>query len=190
TIEGWPDATTQVGAQLEQLLPRFGAVVRRDGHSLTVDGGLGLRGGAALPGVTLDLSEAGELAPTFAALAALASGPSRLTGIGHLRGHETDRLAALRANIERLGGSVIELDGAEGGGLAIEPAPLHGGPWLAYEDHRIATSGALIGLVVSGVEVDDIGSTAKTLPEFPELWDELLRGPAAASVAPINWLAL
>ncbi|HEY4224379.1 MAG TPA: 3-phosphoshikimate 1-carboxyvinyltransferase [Pseudolysinimonas sp.] len=186
TIDGWPDATTQVGAQLERLLPRFGAVVHRDGRSLTVDGGAGVRGGAALPGVTLDLSEAGELAPTLAALAALASGPSTLTGIGHLRGHETDRLAALREDLERLGGSVAERED----GLAITPAPLHGGPWLAYEDHRMATSGALIGLAVEGVEVDDIGTTAKTLPEFPRLWAEMLRGPAAVSAAPVNWLAL
>jgi len=191
TIDGWPDATTQVGAQLEQLLPRFGAVVRRDGQALTVDGGAGVPrpghdGGAALPAVDLDLSEAGELAPTFAILAALASGPSRITGIGHLRGHETDRLAALRADLERLGGSVTELDD----GLAIEPAPLHGGPWLAHEDHRMATSGALLGLAVDGIEVDDIGSTAKTLPEFPELWEQLLHGPAAINVEPINWLAL
>jgi 3-phosphoshikimate 1-carboxyvinyltransferase len=186
TIDGWPDATTQVGAELEQLLPRFGAAVSRSNGALTVDGGLGVRGGATLPGVELDLSGAGELAPTLAVLAVLASAPSQLTGIAHLRGHETDRLAALRADIERLGGSVTELDD----GLAIEPAPLHGGPWLAYEDHRMATSGALLGLVVDGIEVDDIGTTAKTLPEFPQLWDELLRGPAAASIAPINWLVL
>jgi 3-phosphoshikimate 1-carboxyvinyltransferase len=187
TIDGWPDHTTQVGALLEQLLPRFGAAVRREGGALTVDGGAGVRGGAALPGVDLDLSEAGELAPTLAALAALASGPSRLTGIGHLRGHETDRLAALRDDLARLGGSVTELDD----GLAIEPAPLRGGPWLAYDDHRMATSGALLGLAVEGVEVDDIGSTAKTLPEFPELWSEMLGVRAAAdAVAPINWLAL
>ena len=191
TIDGWPDVTTQVGAQLEQLLPRFGAVVRRDGHALTVDGGAGVRraggdDGGGLPGVDLDLSEAGELAPTLAILAALASEPSRLTGIGHLRGHETDRLAALCSNIERLGGSVTELED----GLAIDPAPLHGGPWLAYEDHRMATGGALLGLAVPGVEVDDIGTTAKTLPEFPELWKQLLHGPAAARVEPINWLAL
>jgi 3-phosphoshikimate 1-carboxyvinyltransferase len=188
TIDGWPDRTTQVGAQLERLLPRFGAVVRRDGDALTVDGGAGVRGGAALPGVDLDLSEAGELAPTLAALAALASQPTRLTGIGHLRGHETDRLAALRADIERLGGSVTELDD----GLAIDPAPLHGGPWLAYDDHRMATSGALLGLAVEGVEVDDIGSTAKTLPEFPELWSSMLLGrhATADAAAPINWLAL
>ncbi len=186
TIDGWPDATTQVGAQLEQLLPRFGAAVRREGGALTVDGGAGVRGGSALPGVALDLSDAGELAPTLAALAALASGPSTLTGIGHLRGHEADRLAALREDLVRLGGTVTELED----GLAIEPAELHGGPWLAYEDHRMATSGALIGLAVEGVEIDDIGTTAKTLPEFPELWEQLLRGPAATGAAPVDWLAL
>ena len=186
TIDGWPDVTTQVGAQLEHLLPRFGASVSRSGGALTVDGGLGIRGGGTLQGVELDLSEAGELAPTLATLAALASAPSRLTGIAHLRGHETDRLAALRDDIEGLGGSVTELDD----GLAIAPEPLHGGAWKAFDDHRMATSGALIGLVVDGVEVDDIASTAKTLPEFPELWSEMLRGPAAFSVEPINWLAL
>jgi 3-phosphoshikimate 1-carboxyvinyltransferase len=186
TIDGWPATTTQVGAQLEQLLPRFGATVSRSGGSLTVDGGLGVRGGVALEGVDVDLSEAGELAPTLAALASLASGPSRLTGISHLRGHETDRLAALRTDIEGLGGSVTELDD----GLAITPAPLHAGAWKAFEDHRMATSGALIGLVIDGVEVDDIGSTAKTLPQFPELWSEMLHGSAALSSRPVNWLAL
>jgi 3-phosphoshikimate 1-carboxyvinyltransferase len=175
TIEGWPDATTQVGDHLATLLPRFGATVTRDGGALTVDGGAGLRGGTTLPGVDLDLSEGGELAPTFAALAALAGAPGRITGIGHLRGHETDRLAALAAELTALGGRVTELDD----GLAFEPAELHGGPWRSYQDHRMATTGALIGLVVDGIEVDDIATTAKTLPEFPQLWGDMLRGPDA-----------
>lgn len=166
TIEGWPATTTQVGAHLEQLLPLFGATVTRSGSSLTVDGGAGVRGGAALPGVDLDLSMGGELAPPLVALAALASGPSRITGIGHLRGHETDRLAALAAEITALGGDVTELED----GLAITPRPLHGGAWKSYEDHRMATAGALLGLVVPGISIDDIGTTAKTLPQFPELW--------------------
>lgn len=173
TIDGWPDATTQVGDQLATLLPRFGATATRTGGALTLDGGAGIRGGAILPGIDLDLSEAGELAPTFAALAALAGSPGRITGIGHLRGHETDRLAALAAELNALGGTVTELDD----GLAFEPAPLHGGPWRSYEDHRMATTGALIGLAVEDVEVDDIATTAKTLPEFPQLWSDMLRGP-------------
>ncbi|MEO5921004.1 MAG: 3-phosphoshikimate 1-carboxyvinyltransferase [Pseudolysinimonas sp.] len=193
TIEGWPDATTQVGDHLATLLPRFGATVTRtpdddrDGSpssSLTVDGGAGLRGGVPLPGVDLDLSEGGELAPTFAALAALAGSPGRIIGIGHLRGHETDRLAALATELNALGGRVTELDD----GLAFEPAELHGGLWRSYEDHRMATTGALIGLAVDGIEVDDIATTAKTLPEFPELWGDLVRGPDAGPAT--TWISI
>ena len=168
TIEGWPDATTQVGAELEHLLPRFGATVTRSAHALTVTGGGPVRG------VDLDLSAGGELAPALVALAALSAEPSTITGIGHLRGHETDRLAALAADLNGLGGAVTELED----GLSIEPRELHSGAWAAYEDHRMATAGAIVGLVASGVEVDDIGTTAKTLPQFPELWAAMLGNDA------------
>jgi 3-phosphoshikimate 1-carboxyvinyltransferase len=170
-IEGWPETTTQVGAELATLLPLFGATIRRDGDALIVDGGVGIRGGGHLPGVDLDLSAAGELAPSIVALAALADSPSRITGIGHLRGHETDRLAALAAEITALGGDVTETDD----GLTVNPRALHGGSWRSYEDHRMATAGAIIGLAVPGVQIDDIGTTAKTLPQFPELWAGMTR---------------
>ncbi|MDI2097418.1 3-phosphoshikimate 1-carboxyvinyltransferase [Ruicaihuangia caeni] len=179
TIDDWPATTTQVGAHLEELLPRFGASVTRHGDALTVDGGDGVRGGAQLPGVELDLSEGGELAPALVALAALAAGPSRITGIGHLRGHETDRLAALAAEINGLGGAVTELED----GLELQPRKLHGGPWKAYADHRMATSGSIIGLAVEGVAIDDIATTSKTLPEFPELWRGMLSHDGAGSDA-------
>jgi 3-phosphoshikimate 1-carboxyvinyltransferase len=182
TITGWPDETTQVGAHLEQLLPLFGATVSRRDGNLTVDGGAGLIGGATISGVDLDLSLGGELAPALVALAALADGPSRITGIGHLRGHETDRLAALAAEINALGGSVTELDD----GLAIDPRPLHGGLWHSYEDHRMATAGAIIGLAISGVLIDDIATTAKTLPQFPELWLRSLLGTHPAPGDPLS----
>ncbi|MFM9877540.1 MAG: 3-phosphoshikimate 1-carboxyvinyltransferase [Rhodoglobus sp.] len=169
TITGWPETTTQVGAHLAELLPRFGATVTRDATSLTVTGT------GEIAGVHLDLSTGGELAPALVALAALASGGSTITGIGHLRGHETDRLAALTAEITGLGGAVTELDD----GLEIEPRELHGGPWRTYEDHRMATAGAIIGLAVPGVEVDDIATTAKTLPQFPALWATMLSEPHA-----------
>lgn len=182
SISGWPDATTQVGAQLERLLPLWGATVARRGDALVVDGGAGVVGGVRLPGVDLDLGEAGELSPVLVALAALAEGPSRITGIGHLRGHETDRLAALASNIADLGGSVRELDD----GLAIEPRPLVGGPWKAWGDHRMAHAGAVIGLAVPGVQVDDIASTAKTMPEFPQLWMQTVGAAPAAGVDPLT----
>lgn len=181
SIEGWPPATTQVGDQLERLLGLFGATARREGGALTIDGGAGVLGGSPLPGIDLDLSEGGELAPALVAVAALAGGQSRITGIGHLRGHETDRLAALAAELNGLGGAVAVLED----GLAIEPRPLHGGLWHSYGDHRMATAGAIIGLAVDGIEIEDIAATAKTLPEFPALWLDLVH-PQAAAVDPLS----
>jgi len=177
TVPHWPDSTTQVGDQLRELLPAFGASVSLDGDRLTVtgvaEGGIG-----RISGVELHVPEAGELAPTLVGLAALAAHgtgagdgeASRITGIGHIRHHETDRIAALVAEINDLGGRAEELED----GIAIHPATLHGGLWGAYADHRMATTGAVIGLRVPGVEVDDIASTSKTMPEFPELWARML----------------
>jgi 3-phosphoshikimate 1-carboxyvinyltransferase len=172
SISGWPAETTQVGNDLLELLPLFGATVRRDGDTVTVTGGRDEQGRAVIHGVSLDLTTGGELAPALVALAALAGTPSTITGIGHIRHHETDRLAALANEINKLGGAVTELED----GLHIEPAPLHGGVWHSYEDHRMATAGAMIGLAVAGVQVENIGTTSKTLPEFPELWADLVAG--------------
>jgi 3-phosphoshikimate 1-carboxyvinyltransferase len=171
SIEGWPKNTTQVGADVPRILESFGATFTLSDSTLTLDGGTGWRHGATIPGVDLDLSHAGELAPTVISLAALASSPSVFRGIGHLRGHETDRLAALVENIRALGGNAEETTD----GIALTPAPLDGGLWKAFTDHRMATSGALLGLGVRGVVVDDISSTGKTLPEFPDLWAALVK---------------
>jgi 3-phosphoshikimate 1-carboxyvinyltransferase len=169
TVTGWPAHSTQPGALLGDILAEMGARVSRRHGALTVTGEGPVRG------VDLDLSAAGELAPTIVALAAFADAPSRLHGIGHIRGHETDRIAALVAELRGLGGEAEELDD----GIRIVPRPLHGGLWHAYHDHRMATTGALVGLAVEGVAVDDIGTTAKTLPEFPELWSRMLGNAAA-----------
>jgi 3-phosphoshikimate 1-carboxyvinyltransferase len=168
TISGWPPHTTQVGADLIELLPLFGAEVSLNGRELTVTSDGSIRG------VTLDLRTGGELAPTLVALAALAEGPSEITGIGHIRHHETDRLAALATEINGLGGRVTELDD----GLSIEPRPLSGGVWRSYHDHRMSTAGALIGLRVPGVDIENIGATRKTLPQFTELWFRMLHDDA------------
>ena len=170
TIPDWPETTTQVGADLAEYLPLFGATVSRDSRGLTVDGGVGLRGGKSIPGVTLDLSTGGELAPALIALAALSNEPSEFHGIAHLRGHKTDRLAALVAEINGLGGNATELPD----GIRLEPAVLHGGEWKSYHDHRMATAGAIIGLAIDGVEVENIATTSKTLPDFPRMWAEML----------------
>ncbi|MEV7528537.1 3-phosphoshikimate 1-carboxyvinyltransferase [Agrococcus sediminis] len=166
-LDGWADGTTQVGRLLPELLAPFGATSSVADGSLTIEAV-----GGEIPGATLDMHAAGELAPTIVALGALASGPVEVTGIGHIRGHETDRIQALVDDIAALGGSATALPD----GIRVEPAPLTGGPWRAYDDHRIATAGAVVGLRVPGVEVDDIGATAKTIPEFPELWAAMLAG--------------
>lgn len=184
TINHWPDDTTQVGADLIELLPLWGATITREGDALTIDGGDGLLGGGALPGVDVDLSRGGELAPALVALCSLASGPSTITGIGHLRGHETDRLAALVAEINGLGGQATELDD----GIHLEPSPLHAGQWKTYGDHRMAHAAAVIGLAVPNVELDDVRVVSKTLPEFVELWDSLLGRTVTVSPADTSLL--
>ncbi|MHC5558163.1 3-phosphoshikimate 1-carboxyvinyltransferase [Kocuria sp. U4B] len=164
SVPRWPERTTQGGDHWKHILPAFGAQVE------LADGTFTVTGPEVVTGVDLDLSEAGELAPTVAAICAVATTPSRLRGIAHLRGHETDRLAALVAEINRLGGDAEETED----GLLVRPATLHRGTWHSYEDHRMATAGAVVGLVVRDVLVEDIATTAKTLPEFPQLWAELV----------------
>jgi 3-phosphoshikimate 1-carboxyvinyltransferase len=175
TISGWPEETTQVGNDLLEYLPLFGASVTRDGDRVTVTGAQDKQGQPYVRGVTLDLTTGGELAPALIAIAALSQEPSVITGIGHIRHHETDRLAALAREINKLGGAVTELED----GLQIVPRELHGGVWESYEDHRMATAGAIIGLRLEGVEVENIATTSKTLPEFAALWSALVEKPSS-----------
>ena len=163
-IADWPMKTTQPGDQLRTILADMGAQFSFG------DNGLTIIGTGEIHGIDVDLHDVGELTPSIAALAALADSPSHLRGIGHLRKHETDRLAALTREINALGGNVIEEETA----LHITPAPLHAGVFHTYDDHRLATAGAVLGLVVEGIEVENIATTRKTLPDFPGLWSSLL----------------
>jgi 3-phosphoshikimate 1-carboxyvinyltransferase len=163
-VPRWPERTTQAGDRLRELLAAMGADIQLRNAELTVSAG------DQLLGLDANLHEVGELTPVIAALATLASTPSYLSGIAHLRGHETDRLAALASEIKRLGGDVVE----EADALAIHPRPLHAGVWHSYADHRMATAGAVIGLTVDGVVIDDIGATSKTLPDFPGMWSAMV----------------
>jgi len=167
SIPNWPSGTTQVGDMWRSILATMGAEVSLQDGTLTVTGGQEIKGA--------DFDETSELAPTVAALCALAASPSRLTGIAHLRGHETDRLAALVAEINRLGGDAEET----ADGLVIRPAALHAGVVHSYADHRMATAGAILGLAVEGVKVEDIATTSKTMPEFPDMWVRMLESAGA-----------
>ncbi|GAA3095737.1 3-phosphoshikimate 1-carboxyvinyltransferase [Pseudonocardia yunnanensis] len=167
TVLGWPTDSTQPGAEILSVLTQAGCTVEPGPDGMTV------RGPDALAGVDVDLHDASELTPTVAAVAALATGPSWIRGVAHIRGHETDRLAALATEINALGGDVTEMPD----GLEIRPVPLTAPadrPWGAYADHRMATAGALIGLVVPGVTIDDVACTDKTIPDFPARWSALV----------------
>ncbi|HEX4654730.1 MAG TPA: 3-phosphoshikimate 1-carboxyvinyltransferase [Mycobacteriales bacterium] len=164
----WKPTSCQPGAELPTLLSAFGARTHLTDGVLTVSGG-------EVTGATLDLRNAGELTPVLAAVAAVAGTPSTLTGIGYLRGHETDRLAALARELTGLGASVQEL----ADGLTISPGPLTGGPFHSYADHRLVMAAAVIGLVVPGVEVDDASAVTKTYPDFVEQWSEFVGGAAS-----------
>jgi 3-phosphoshikimate 1-carboxyvinyltransferase len=109
----------------------------------------------------------------LAATCALARGPSYLRGIAHIRGHETDRLAALATELRGLGADVTERPD----GLDLRPARLHGGVFHSYADHRMAHAGSVLGAAVDGVAIDDVAATAKTFPEFPEVWARLVDAP-------------
>jgi 3-phosphoshikimate 1-carboxyvinyltransferase len=166
TVPGWPERTWQPGDQLPGLLERLGA-----GCTLTPQG-LTVRGRGTIHGIDADLSDVSELTPVVAAVCALADRPSRLSGIAHIKGHETDRLAALARQLSGLGAGVTET----GDGLAILPRPLRGAVFETYDDHRLAHAAAVIGLVVPGVRLTDVACTGKTLPEFPALWSAMVTG--------------
>jgi 3-phosphoshikimate 1-carboxyvinyltransferase len=165
-IPGWPGRTHQAGDTLRHLFAEMGGSCTLGTEGLTA------RGPDELLGIDVDLHDVGELAPVVAAACALATSPSTLRGIAHLRLHETDRLAALARELTALGANVEELDD----GLRIDPAPLHGGIFRTYDDHRLATAAAVLGLVVPGIFVENVETTAKTMPEFVELWRNMLEG--------------
>ena len=165
-IKDWPRKTTQPGDQLRQIFSEMG------GEIDFVDQGLRVRSSGHIRGIDIDLGDVGELTPVIAALASLADSPSYLRGIGHLRLHETDRLSALKNELTALGAEVLEEESA----LRINPKPMKAGVFHTYDDHRLATAGALIGLAVDGVEVENIETTGKTITDFPALWSQLLNG--------------
>lgn len=176
-IPNWPTETNQVGQYWVPILRELGAKVELKNTSGETTLVVSAPAGHRWPGVTMDMSAYGELAPTLAALCVLADSPSQLTGIGHLRGHETNRLAAIVTEIRRVGGQAQELpDGLQiiplsEGRKSLQAATLH-----SYADHRMGTFGAILGLAIPGVRVQDIECTAKTLPDFPKRWQAMLAG--------------
>ncbi|HMG65590.1 MAG TPA: 3-phosphoshikimate 1-carboxyvinyltransferase, partial [Streptosporangiaceae bacterium] len=169
TIAGWPAASLQAAGQILDTLTAMGAVVT------PVPGGLRVSGTGTISGITASLAEIGELTPVLVALAALADGPSEFTGVGHIRTHETDRLAALAGEIGALGGAVTERPD----GLRIEPRPLRAGGTVfdSHDDHRLVMAAAVLGLAVPGLRVHNAETVGKTFPRFGAAWQRMLERP-------------
>lgn len=175
-VPGWPQHTTQAGDAIRDIFDTMG------GDILFTREGLVVTGPDRPEGLDVDLHDVGELTPVVAAVAALAASPSRLRGIAHLRGHETDRLAAIAEQLGTLGAAVRLHDD----GLDIAPRPLRGALLRSYADHRMAMAAAVLGLAVDGVLIDDVATTSKTMPDFVQRWtgmiaDAALTGPFAGS---------
>jgi 3-phosphoshikimate 1-carboxyvinyltransferase len=167
SINDWPTKTAQPGDQLRGIFTSMGAKIELSEKELTISGT------GQITGIDIDLGNVGELTPSIAAVASLATTQSTLRGIAHLRMHETDRLAALANEINNLGGSVTEGPGE----LLIKPTKMSATQiFNSYEDHRMATAGAIIGLAVEGITVENIETTRKTLPDFPGMWQAMLNG--------------
>ncbi|MFX4272991.1 3-phosphoshikimate 1-carboxyvinyltransferase [Propionibacteriaceae bacterium Y1685] len=164
TVPHWPITTNQPGDRLRHIFGQFGCETSLDEDGFTI------RGGTHLDGIDVDLSEASELTPVVAAIAALAQNTSHIHGVAHIRLHETDRLAALERELSNIGSRVEQNED----GLKIHPAMLYGNTFATYGDHRMAQAGALLGLVVHDVVLDDVGVTSKTMPEFPMLWQQMI----------------
>ena len=154
TVPGWPARTTQAGDALREIVTLMG------GTAELTDEGLTVTGTGTLRGLDYDLHDVGELTPAVAALCLVADSPSHLRGVAHIRGHETDRIAALATEFNSMGGHVTETDD----GLTIRPSALNGGPFRTYADHRMAHAGVIIGLAVPGVQVEDVATTVEDLP--------------------------
>jgi 3-phosphoshikimate 1-carboxyvinyltransferase len=163
TVLDWPSSTTQAGDALREIVTLLG------GSAELTDEGLVVTGTGTLHGIDYDLHDVGELTPAVAAMCLLASTPSHLRGVAHIRGHETDRISAIANEFNSMGGHVTETED----GLTIRPAPLNGGPFRTYADHRMAHAGVIIGLGVPGVLVEDVATTAKTFPDFAGVWSGL-----------------
>ncbi len=166
TVPSWPTSTTQAGDAMRGVLTQMGAYITHTPEGLQITGPIA----GSLRGIDINLHDVGELTPVIAAVAATANSPSRLRGVGHLRGHETDRLAALEAELSRVGAHVRQHDD----GLSIEPAALHGAQLQTYGDHRMAMAAAVLGAAVPGVSVIDVATTAKTYPGFADVWTALV----------------
>ena len=177
TIADWPADSLQAADAILQVLTMIGA-----SHSVSEDG-LTITGSGTIGGIEADLRDVPELCLPLAAVAALADGPSVLTGVGHIRLQETDRLAAIAKELDAIGGDVTETEDS----ITIRPRPLRvpaGHAWDSYNDHRMVMAGAVLGLAVPGIDILNVATVGKTFPEFTEFWGRLVASGGTGEPTP------
>jgi 3-phosphoshikimate 1-carboxyvinyltransferase len=155
TVLGIPEKSLQGDVAFVDVLAAMGCRVERCSSGITVHG-------RPLRGIDVDMSAISDTVLTLAAVACFADGATIIRNVGHIRHKETDRLAALAAELRKLGAEVEERPD----GLTITPRPLHGAALETYNDHRMAMSMALVGLRVPGVVLRSPGCVVKTYPDF------------------------
>lgn len=166
-VAAWPESSLQPGNLFLDVARSMGADVHHGPEGVT------LTAGGTISAVDQDLHAASELTPVVAALAGMAEGTSTIRGVGHIRGHETNRLEALTAELNRLGIHTTETSD----GLEITGNP-QGAParevFQTYADHRLVHAAALLALRHPGLRVSDLECVSKTMPDFPERWQRLV----------------
>ncbi len=156
TLRGLRRESVQGDTEFFAILEKMGA--RVTWHPDRVE----VTGTGALRGVDVAMNAMPDMVPTLAAIAPFASTPTRIRGVGFIRHHESDRIAAIATELRRLGAAVEEYED----GLGIAPSRLHAATVATYDDHRIAMAFAVIGLKVAGVRISNPGCVAKTYPDF------------------------
>ncbi|MFM9058746.1 MAG: 3-phosphoshikimate 1-carboxyvinyltransferase [Planctomycetaceae bacterium] len=165
-IDGLSRRSLQGDVAFCDVLERMGCTVAWHDGGPDGDGGSVTVSGRAARGVDIDMNAISDTVPTLAVVTLFAEGATTIRNVAHIRDKETDRIGDLVRELRRLGADVEE----NPDGLAIHPAPLHGAELATYDDHRMAMSLALAGLVVPDVRIHDPGCVAKT---FPGYWREL-----------------
>ena len=162
-VPGLTTASLQGDAAFVELLGRMGCTVSLDDDSAVV------ASTATLHGVDVDMADISDLVPTMAVVALFADSPTTISGVGFIRGKESDRLGDLATELTKFGANVAVLDD----GLRIEPAPLHGATVATHHDHRLAMALALAGLRVPGVVIEDPQVVTKSWPQYWAMLDGL-----------------
>lgn len=180
-IAGGRVRVSGVGSDSRQGDAVFADVLRSMGAAVTQGTDWTEVSSGGLNGVDVDLRDASDIAQTLAVVAAVASGRTRVRGIGFIRAKETDRISAVVRELRRVGIDAVE----EEDGFTVEGGRPHGAVVRTYGDHRMAMSFALLSLCTPGIVIEDPDCVDKTYPDyFAQLASLIGAGPTTMASDP------